>query len=381
MSILAGGGTAPSLQQGLLWLAGTLAASVGFLLLHHAVSLYRERRFLERLQQAACFLAPYLSGAGDAAAAVERARRSWGRRAVATVLRRARRPLAGPREQAISKLLEEMGECRRLARSARHGGALRRGRALRLLAACGGTVARRELLRASADQRPQIRRIARDGLVELRDPFAIRAAVAAFLGEPDLNTSWSRSFFLHLAAYAPGELRRLAATRELGLELQKLALEALAETGDAAALPLALEGLRSPAGELRAAAVRLLGAVGDDRWTALLAGRLADRVWFVRAAAARALGGVARSFSAYEALSRRLTDSHWWVRSNAARSLAQLGPPGVHRLARAAAGLDGFARRAALPELLRLQGPGSEREGPGPEPEPEPRERALAAAG
>ena len=115
-----------------------------------------------------------------------------------------------------------------------------------------------------------------------------------------------------------------------------------------------LAGVRSPAAEMRAAGVRLLGAIGDRRWIPLLTGLLDDPEWFVRAVAARALGGLGLDHGSLEALGSGLTDSHWWVRANAARSLARLGPPGMHQLARAASAGHGFARQAAMPELLRL---------------------------
>ena len=338
----------------LVAMSAAIAVSITFLLVHHTASLRRETRRRRQLEEAAEELAPYLAGRAGASTAVAAAVSVWGRQAVSTVLRRARRSLAGESDRRISALLEEIGEPRRLARTARRGGALRRGRALRRLAGCGGPRARRELLRATADRRPDIRRIAREGLLELRDSFSVRAGMAAFLDEPSPPPPWSRAFFLRLAVYAPGELRRLVAGRGLESSLEKLALEALAETGDAAAAPLALAGIRSPAGELRAAGVRLLGATGDGRWSLLLTGLLEDPEWFVRAAAARALGGLGRDRGALEALGAGLTDSHWWVRANAARSLARLGPSGMHRLARAAAAGHGFARQVAMPELLRL---------------------------
>jgi hypothetical protein len=335
-------------------MTGAIALSVSFLLLHHAISLRRERQMRRRIAAAAERLAPYLAGRAGAPAAVASAVRAWGRPAVSTVLRRARRILSGNSERAVSELLEQIGETRRLVRGARLGGALRRGRALRRLAGCGGHRARLELLRAAADRRPEIRRLAREGLLELRDAFTVRAALAAFLGEPAQPAAWSRSFFLRLAVYAPDELRYLVGERSLAPDLEKLALEALAETGDPAAAPMALASVRSPAAELRAAGVRLLGAIGDRRWTLLLCGLLDDPVWFVRATAARALGSMGRAPGALEALGAGLNDSHWWVRANAARSLARLGPAGMDRLAQAATDGFGLAPQAAMPELLRL---------------------------
>ena len=338
----------------LVTLGAVIAASVGSLLVRHAVSVRLEERRRHRIAAAAEQLAPLLAGRAAASSAVAIAVRSWGRSSVAVALRRARRSLAGEAESDISALLEEIGETRRLARAARLGGVLRRGRALRCLAGCGGQRARRELLRACADRRAEIRRVAREGLLELRDPFSARAAIAAFLGEKGLPHSWSRSFFVRLAFFAPAELRQLIADRQLEEDLEKLALEALAETGDAAAAPLALTAARSPAAELRASGIRLIGAIGDPRWSRLLIGLLDDPEWFVRAAAARALGGLGDDNGVLEALGAGLADSHWWVRANAARSLARLGPQGMNRLARAATAGHAFARQAAMPELLRL---------------------------
>lgn len=345
----------------LLWLGrllaalgGTILLGVAFLLLHHATSLRRESVRQRRIEAAAERLAPYLVGQAGASAAVAQAARQWGRPAVATVLGRARRSLAGPTERAISGLLEELGEQRRLASAARRGGALRRGRALRLLAGCGGQRARLELRRAAGDRRPHLRRVAREGLLELRDPASVRAALEAFLAEDCQPAAWSRAFFLRLAVFAADELRRLVAARSLSPELEKLGLEALAETGDAAAAPLALAAIRSPAAEMRAAGVRLLGAIGERRWAPLLATLLQDPEWFVRAAAARALGAVTPDPRTIEALGAALGDFHWWVRANAARSLAQLGAVGMQRLARAVSASHHGARRAAMPELLRL---------------------------
>ena len=107
----------------LLGMAATIAVSVAFLLLHHAASLRREAGRRRRIQAVAEALAPFLAGRSGAREAVATARRRWGRHAVSTVLRRARRSLAGEAERAISELLRRIGEPRRLAWAARRGGA------------------------------------------------------------------------------------------------------------------------------------------------------------------------------------------------------------------------------------------------------------------
>lgn len=338
-------------------LGGLVAACAILLLARHTLGLRHERRFRRRVCQAGRLLAPALAGATPAAPLLLAARRRFGLAVVVTVLRRARRMLAGEAELRISQLIEQTGEPERLVRAARRGGVLRRARALERLGECGGETARRELLRALASRQALLRRRAREALAELREPFAVRAAVAAFLAEPGTSSSAVRSFFLRLAAWAPGELRRLAADGRLDTRDLKLALEALAETADAAAAPLAIEAVRSPASELRAAAVRLLAAVADPRWARLLTRRLDDRAWFVRAAAARGLGGLALEPHAHEALGRRLADGHWWVRANAAGSLARQGACGIRQLTSAVRSGNRFARQAALPVLLRLGGP------------------------
>jgi HEAT repeat protein len=54
---------------------------------------------------------------------------------------------------------------------------------------------------------------------------------------------------------------------------------------------------------------------------------LADPAWEVRSAAARALGQLGQPTAVYE-LNQALADSAWWVRFNAASSLLRLGKEG-----------------------------------------------------
>ncbi len=93
MSGLLAGDPAVGLFLGRLLLAmgGTIAVRIAFLLLHHAASVRREATRRRRIEAVAEEVAPYLAGRDQATEAVTDAVRRWGRRAVSTVLRRARR--------------------------------------------------------------------------------------------------------------------------------------------------------------------------------------------------------------------------------------------------------------------------------------------------
>lgn len=126
---------------------------------------------------------------------------------------------------------------------------------------------------------------------------------------------------------------------------------------------LPLEALMVEGGlEVRIAAARALGSIGELVSADALCAALRDTAWQVRAQAARALGGVAAP-AALVALAPCLRDTSWWVRRNAAYALGALGVAGQAELAAIAARSDDpFARGAAHEVLQALEW---ERESPG----------------
>ncbi|MBW6503818.1 HEAT repeat domain-containing protein [bacterium] len=101
------------------------------------------------------------------------------------------------------------------------------------------------------------------------------------------------------------------------------ALEVLGVLGAPEALPFAFRNLGDGDSEVRAKALKLIGAAGGglppgekDRVAALLD----DPVWFVRLQAAKALGTL-RHGKAEAALAKRLMDGNWKVRNAAATAI------------------------------------------------------------
>jgi HEAT repeat protein len=114
--------------------------------------------------------------------------------------------------------------------------------------------------------------------------------------------------------------------------------------------------------EVRIAAARALGSIGELESAEALCAALRDPAWQVRAQAARALGGLGAP-AALAALAPCLRDLWWWVRRNSAYALGALGVAGQAELAAIAARSDDpFARGAANEVLQALEW---ERESPG----------------
>lgn len=325
-----------------------------FLLAHHRLSATRERQLYKDIRAAARFLATGLLDRSGAAAAIRQAQETWGTTAVETVLRRIRQALKGELAEAASRGLEVMGTVTSLAVLASSGSVARRARALRLLGHCGGKQARTVLLAALEDPEPEVRRAAREALPAIRDERSLRAALTSYLRDPAQRTAWRMGFFAMIAAQIPDSLRTLSGLGAFDESDEKLALEALAEVGDARSLRLAVARLDAPSVETRVTAVRAVGKLQDHQTAHLLIPKLADPEWIVRAAAARALGTSPCSSLACRALGASLRDSVWWVRTNAARALSLLGEAGVLTLMEALGGHDDFARQSALAALARI---------------------------
>jgi HEAT repeat protein len=331
-------------------------------LAHHMITDRQRRLNRQRFESASVLLAPRLvSGSADLEKTVEVTRGQNGDRAVALVLRRARYDLTGPIVDRISAILDEMGEVDKLVREARSRREWRRIAAVRALGECGGPKAREALVAASKDPSGEVRRTAREGLLNDRTPEAIRVSIQSFLIDLPRRAGWRRSFYARLAAVAADQLTELIESSQLTGGEEKLALEALGDAGRPSALTLALARVASKDPEARATAIRVLGKVGGLRELPLVIEALNDQEWFVRAAAARALEWtltLAESEvrgdihdNACRRLEQCLTDRSWWVRANAARALSRAGAPGVQALLEVADSDDRYARDAAIAAL------------------------------
>jgi HEAT repeat protein len=339
----------------LLWAVAILSVlvlvcSVG-LLVHHRFSEWKRSRRESTARRVLEILTPAMIGSDDLGRAAVNASRRYGRGIVAMVLRDARAELAGPEAERISLALDTIGEIQRLVRAASSRFQGRRLEAIRLLAECGGATAREVLRSVLTDDRWEVRRIARSGLVNMGDEAEIRAAIASYLTDPDREHGWKGSFFSHLAYIRPHTLIRLLDEEALDSASEKLALESLGDAGESEVSAYARARLASPEPELRASAARALGRIEEANAEPALVRLLDDPVWYVRAAAARGLENLPPSPDGIKKLSGCLGDSVWWVRSNAARTLANLGPSGLATLHEARGSNDRFARDMAAAAL------------------------------
>jgi HEAT repeat protein len=127
------------------------------------------------------------------------------------------------------------------------------------------------------------------------------------------------------------------------------AVRILGMIGDFKAAPAIEPLLEHPDREVRVAAAAALGSAGTGHSIPPLLSALEDPAWEVRAAAASALAAFSDAAAA-EPVAKLLTDSSWWVRQNAAAALTEiLG--GMYALVRALEGDDAYARDAALQQL------------------------------
>jgi HEAT repeat protein len=329
---------------------------------HHIVTDRERRRNRERFEGASVLLAPHLvENDAKLEDVVARARSTSGDRAVALVLRRARYDLSGPVVERITRILEVMGEVRKLLDEMKSRREWRRAGAVRGLGECGGAMAREALITAAGDVSGEVRRAARDGLLSDGSPEAILAAIRSFISDLPRRSGWRRTFYARLAIVAPAQLTDLIRSGELAPPEEKLAIEALGDAGRPVALSLAVERIGSTEPEMRATAVRVIGKVATDREVPLILEALDDAEWFVRAAAARSIEWMLTlnittaqngwRHIACEKLVGRLADNSWWVRANAARALSRAGNAGVNILLTATESTDRYARDAAIAAL------------------------------
>lgn len=203
----------------------------------------------------------------------------------------------------------------------------------------------------------------------LADPYAqLRLAVARSLASLGRNipaqalrdVQWGDSALVHdlfekLAATQAQDLIALAGDSEAVPSRRVCAVQALANTGDYALIPIfsALAAEHLP--ELRAAAANGLGRLGHPKAESVLTSLLDDDDYRVRAASIQAVGAIQLT-GLYDGVTRHLDDGNWWVRFTAAEALAAGGEAG-HRILRAAeAGSLVNARDMAAMMLLERGG-------------------------
>ena len=268
---------------------------------------------------------------------------------LAVVLARALDRAPEATRTGFRRAVAESGLHVRLIRQLGSRSAVRRGRALLLVARLRLPEALPHLERLLADGDPDVRQAAARALALYESDAAARALIGA-LGREAIAPARIVEQLAHPWA-VPALLKasRAAALRAV----RPLLTEALGLARDRRAVPWLSDLLASSEDEERVAACRALARFSDPELRDLFMRALDDGFAPVRAQAARALGAVPDPVAA-PALQRGLGDPFWWVRSNCADALRRTGPDGIAALERALQSDDRFARDRAA-EALTLQ--------------------------
>jgi len=137
-------------------------------------------------------------------------------------------------------------------------------------------------------------------------------------------------------------------------DVRKAAARALGRIGDRQAVPPLIQALGDEDEDVRSAAAKALGRIGDPRAVPVLIQALGDGDEDVRKAAAEALGGIGDR-QAVPALLQALGDENWRVRSAAAEALGRIGDRrAVPSLLQALGDRDRRVRWAAAEALGRI---------------------------
>ena len=263
----------------------------------------------------------------------------WGRRR----LRRTAGgdPTRGAAIAARELVRREGPRLRRLAQQPNHHD---RAHALRVLARGGSRFAFHLLENAYADGTPDTRAavvaIAAEQNRQEADVLLLDILVTG--GHPRSRTA------TELTPRAPRLVPELIAlTAHDDAEVRYWALMLLRRAArDERVKAAAVERSVDPAGTVRGAAARVLGASRAQDVQHVLRALLIDDVFYVRAHAARAGGEIGAESLAGD-IAALLADTNWWVRSAAKESLFLLGESGLDAATEMLKNDDGFARDSA----------------------------------
>jgi HEAT repeat protein len=209
------------------------------------------------------------------------------------------------------------------------------------------------LIEALDSPNAEIRIQAAGGLAKIKSEAAIAQLVHMLLTD---NPWVAARIADQLVAYGPVAVPYLMENvrdehqgRLVDPRILAAAVRILGMIGDLRAAPAIEPLLEHPDREVRIAAAAALGSAGTGHSIPPLLSALDDRCWEVRAAAASALAAFSDG-AATEPVARLLTDRSWWVRQNAAAALMEI-VGGMDALITALEDDDAYARDAALQQL------------------------------
>jgi HEAT repeat protein len=178
------------------------------------------------------------------------------------------------------------------------------------------------LLRALGDHKRPVRAAAARGLGRLEIVDAALPLVEALVSGRVPNGVAGQAL-VELGAAGVPELRRIAEHPEPQVRAAAVALVGL--VGDSRDTQLAVRGLEDPSADVRRSSAETLGRIGGPAAEAPLRAALEDRVHFVRAAAATALGTLRSTSAVPELLDMARTDRFRPARA-AAQAVARTAP-------------------------------------------------------
>jgi len=202
----------------------------------------------------------------------------------------------------------------------------RRAEGARCLGQMKADRAKDKLLDRLSDPVIEVKLIAAWSLGRIGDPDVILPSIIALV-----NTSKLAGMRLSSTVFEIGEKAIPHLTNILFHEdppVRILALHLLGEMKAKTAIKIISEkSCVDNDKEVRIAAYKALGTIGDKSSYKQLVTGLKDELWEVRAQAARGLGNISAE-DAVELLGDALNDSKWWVRRNAGEALTKLGDKG-----------------------------------------------------
>jgi HEAT repeat protein len=173
-----------------------------------------------------------------------------------------------------------------------------------------------------SDQDADVRASATRSLGQLRFEGASSPLVLALVGGTVPRAIAFRAL-LDIGGAALPELRRLAVDESS--ELRAAAVELIGWLGDAADADLLVAAMEDSSAEVRARAAASLGRLAETEGAAALTRALDDRVYFVRLHAARALGHVGEQ-GAVDRLLRQAREDRFEAARAAAEAVALIAP-------------------------------------------------------
>lgn len=312
--------------------ASTLAAMTG-LIIYRSVMSWRERRDATRSKELLdvgieCLEEP------DKLALYKTQLGRRDRRLLLQALSELLLKVRGDYADRVAYTLRELGFVKETLKQLRSKAWWKRMRACSALATFDDSHLIAALQRCLNDPRIEVRLEAARALVRLGAAPAVRTLLLSLSIATHAYSLAVTDLFRKLAASAVPDLMA-ALESDLHLRGKLLAIDALGQAGELAAVPTLLRFRHHADVPVRAAILRALTLLADPTTLPAALEALQDPAWQVRAEAANCAGQLV-SLEAVLPLQERLWDDQWWVRYRAAEALLRLGIAGLVALWRTA---------------------------------------------